>query len=138
MRPRNDSPGPDLPRDLDQLTREVDASIKVREIREWERLRHGLRAGWKETFLLAGLFAFSIGLAATVIFGLPQENKRLYYFMVLWILGFAVMLTLSIAFLIRKLRVMRRIMELSIRRMERLEKEAGEGKKRKQEMKSSR
>lgn len=116
-----------LSRNPDTISREIDATIKVRQIREWGNLRAMLAVGYGEMFLFAGLFAFGIGLIVTVIFALPQENPKLYNFMVLWTVGFIGMLIITLEFLIRKFRAVRRALEIQMDRIERLEAAVQDG-----------
>ncbi len=110
-------------RDPKQIVRDLETSIRLRDIREWVQLKDALAMGFWEFFLLAGLFSFGIGLVTTLFYIIPDENPALYYFMLLWSAGFLIMTIVSFEFLIRKFRTMRRALELSIRRMERLERE---------------
>jgi hypothetical protein len=116
---------PPLPREPVELIRQVDAQLLARERSEWATLRQGLAFHWYELFLLAGLFAFSIGLVVTIIFGLPADNEPLYFFMVLWSVGWVGMAIVCFEFLLRRYRLLRRAFELVDRRLERLEGQNG-------------
>ena len=111
-----------LTRDPDELVREIDARILLGERREWQRIRQELAFHWLEFLLLAGLFAFSIGLVVTLIYGLPAENEPLYFFMVLWSVGWVIVALVAFEFLIRRYRALRRSVELIDRRFERIER----------------
>lgn len=110
------------PRDPRILARDVDLAIKMREIREWSRLREDLAPRFGELFLLAGLFSFALGLILTLVFALPQEKEAVYFIWLLWGCGFILMLLVVMEFLIRKFRVLRRVVEIQARRIDSLEK----------------
>lgn len=93
----------------------------MREIREWSKLREALQPQFGEMFLLAGLFAFSLGLMLTLIFALPQEKDVEYYIWLFWTCGFIMMLIVAVEFLIRKFRIMRRVIELHLKQLEGLD-----------------
>ena len=111
------------PRDPQRLLREIDTAVKLREIREWEALREGLEVRFTEFSVLAGVFCFSLALILTLIFALPQENEAAYYTVLLWSVGYILATVVTLEFLIRKFRILRRITELNNRRIERLEKQ---------------
>lgn len=111
------------PRDPGQLAREVDTTIRIRDIREWAELKDALAVRFVELAIIAGLFCFSLALVLTLVFVLPQENEPLYYFVLLWAAGYILTTVAAIEFLIRKFRAMRRIIELSCRRLDRIERE---------------
>ena len=111
------------PKDPDELIKLIDANLAIRDDKEKVRLKSELSWKWYEFFLLAGLFCFGIGTAATVIKGLPQENELLYRFMLLWLLGMLVMVVLTFEFLIRRYRIMRNAMLHVLTRNEAMSKE---------------
>lgn len=123
-----DESAENLPRDPEELVREVDARLIAREKREWQGLRANLSFHWMEIFLLAAPFAFSIGLVVTIIYGLPAGNEPLYFFMVLWSVGWIIAVLVVLEFLLRRYRVMRRAIELVDRRLGRMEKKLEIGK----------
>lgn len=110
------------PRDPGQLARDIDLTIELRQIREWGALKEGLAPRFGELFLLAGHFCFSLGLILTLIFALPQENEVVYNIWLLWSVGYILMTIVILEFLLRKFRIVRRVIELNLRRIERLEK----------------
>jgi hypothetical protein len=113
---------PELPpRNPDEIARQIDADLAAQEAKELLQLHRQLRLGVVEILILAGLFAFGIGMVATVIMSLPQENEALYRFKLLWILGFLGSVVLALNFLIGKFRVMRRLLIIQERRLTRLE-----------------
>ena len=111
------------PRDPKEIVRELDATMKARDLREWAKLRGAVAPTVGEMSYLAALFAFVLGLILTLIFVLPQENEGVYLLWVLWGGGTAITAFLTLEFLVRKFRIVRRMVELQARRVERLEKE---------------
>ncbi len=110
------------PKDPKELTREIDATLRVRSIRELEALKEQLAPRFGEFTLLAGLFTFTLGLILTLVFALPQEKEVVYYIWLLWSVGYLMASVVCIEFLIRKFRVVRRVSEQMLKRIERLEK----------------
>lgn len=110
-----------LSRNPDELARQVDATIRVREDHELARLRGQLGSVWYEFFLLAGIFCFSIGVAVTILWAIPSENETLYRFMVFWLLGFQLFVVLALEYCVRRIRALRRTVEILLTRQRRLE-----------------
>lgn len=111
------------PRDPAQIAREIDATIGVRNIREWANLKDALAVRFGEMCLLAALFVFALGLILTLIFALPQEDEGIYNIWLLWTCGYITITVFAIEFLLRKFRTIRRIIELNLRRAEKMEKQ---------------
>lgn len=111
------------PRDPGQIVREIDATIGVRNIREWANLKDALAVRFGEMCLLAALFVFALGLILTLIFALPQEDEGIYNIWLLWTCGYIIITVFAIEFLLRKFRTIRRIIELNLRRAEKMEKQ---------------
>lgn len=119
-------PKENLSRDPDELVRQLDAHMLARERREWQLLRAQLSFHWSELFIVAGVFAFSLGFVVTMIFGFADENEELHLFMTFWIVGWIASVLIALMFLVRRYRALRRSMELIDRRFERLEKQLAE------------
>lgn len=115
-------PKENLPRDPDELVRQLDAHLLARERKEWQNLRNQLAFHWFELFLTAGVFAFSIGFVVTMIFGFTTENEELHMFITFWVVGWVAAVLITFLFLIRRYRALRRSVELIDRRFDRLEK----------------
>jgi hypothetical protein len=97
------------PRDPRQLLVEMDARLKVREIREADRLRRAVDTRWWEPGLLAVLFVSGIGVVFTVLQLVPAGNELLYGFIVFWILLHVVTVILCLEFLSHKFRALRQM-----------------------------
>ena len=118
-----------LPRDPQQIAKDFDTAAKLREIREWETLKDALSVRFADVIIIAGLFSFSIALILTLIFVLPQKDEGLYEILLLWVGGWVLMVVITLEYLVRKLRIIRRVAELHHLRLKRLESEA-EGRRR--------
>ncbi|MCC5877726.1 MAG: hypothetical protein JJU11_16010 [Candidatus Sumerlaeia bacterium] len=115
-------PTENLSRDPDELVRQLDAHMLARERREWQLLRAQLSFHWFELFIVAGVFAFSLGFVATMIFAFSAESEQLHLFMTFWTVGWIATVLIALMFLIRRYRALRRSMELVARRFDRIEK----------------
>lgn len=113
-------------RDPRKIARDIDAQMAADEVAEWLKVGRTLRFRWFEVLLLSGLFAFGIGVGATIVYAVPVWNELLYRFMVFWLLGFLVVVIFCFEFLIRRFRALRRFYELNLRRVERLEERVKE------------
>lgn len=111
-----------LPDDPKEIAQQIDANLAARDALELQKIRAGLGSRVFEFFLLAGLFAFSIGVAVTIIFAIPQDNEALYYFICMFLLALLGWVLMALEYLIRRHRVLRRLEEMHLRRLERLER----------------
>ena len=87
------------PRDADSISREVSATLKVKDITQYYRLRDRLQFKWWEFFVMALLFVAGLGFVVTMLYLLPSHNLQLYLrFLAFWtvILVFAVIASLEI------------------------------------------
>ncbi|MDK2972468.1 MAG: hypothetical protein PWP23_2223 [Candidatus Sumerlaeota bacterium] len=93
------------------LLAEMNARIKVRDIREWDRLRRQVEVKWWESGLVALLFVSGAGLLVTVAKLAPRHNDLLYWFIIGWCGLFILTMVACIEFLILKFRALRRMHE---------------------------
>ena len=113
---------PPASREPNELADQVDASIRTRDEKELAELREAIRPSLSELVLLPVLFAFSLGVVFVIIFGLPRAHEGLYQLNLLWSLGFVFSVVMCLDFLIRRLRVLRRLAESQQRELDRLRK----------------
>jgi len=111
------------PRDADRLLREVDATIRIKDIQEWHRLRESVAIKWWESALIALLFISGIGILVTIAKLIPANPPHLYYFILAWCLLWVLTLISCIEFLILKFRALRRMHEITDRVIRRLEQD---------------
>ncbi len=97
------------------LLTEVDALIKVRDIREWENLKQQVSVKWWESGILAVLFLSGLGTLITLYKLVPDNSPLPYEFVLLWFGLFTLTLLGSIEFLILKFRALRRMHETTSR-----------------------
>lgn len=105
------------PRDPKKLLVEMDARIKVRDIREWDRLRRQVEVTWWESGLLALLFVSGVGILFTIGQLVPSEVGLLYWFVLFWAALFVLALIACVEFLILKFRALRKMHEVTARRL---------------------
>ncbi|MBX3729496.1 MAG: hypothetical protein KF858_09960 [Candidatus Sumerlaeia bacterium] len=102
------------------LLAEMDARIKVRDIREWERLKRQVEIKWWESGLVALLFVSGVTVLVTVAKLAPGHNEVLYAFVLGWCGLFVLTLIGCIEFLVLKFRALRRMHEETARHYEEL------------------
>lgn len=106
------------PRDPKQLLTEMDARIKVRDIRKWESLKRQVEVKWWESGLVALLFVSGAGMAVTIYKLVPADNWLLRAFIVTWCVLFLFTLLACIEFLIFKFRALRSMHERTAEMLE--------------------
>jgi len=106
------------PRDPDKLLVEMDARIKVRDIREWERLKRQVEVKWWESGLLALLFVSGSAMMVTIAKLAPEDHVMLRNFVIVWCGLFILTLLGCIEFLIFKFRALRKMHESTTRMLE--------------------
>lgn len=83
-------PGDRLPRDKDELLREVDVRMRIGDIRRMHEMRERLAPRWWEPALIVILFAAALGLLASLMvftkFHDDPSNKWLLFWLGLLIL----------------------------------------------------
>ena len=109
------------PHDPKKLLAEIDARMKVRDVREWEKLKRKVEVQWWESALLALLFISGCTMVITVGAVMEDMNPILRGFIVAWSALFIVTLIACIEFLIMKFRALRRMHEETIRHIEKLD-----------------
>ncbi|MBI5155416.1 hypothetical protein HZA57_09280 [Candidatus Poribacteria bacterium] len=109
------------PSDPKALLVEMDARIKVRDIREWERLKRQVEIQWWESGLLALLFISGLGMMVTIAKLVPRDNPLLYGFILTWFGLFVLAVICSIEFLVLKFRALRRMHEETARHQDELQ-----------------
>jgi len=105
-----------LPRDKETLLREIDASIKIKDIRTLQRLRDAVEVKWWESGLILALFVSALGFLACVALWLTADSasaktwleKSVFFWFVP--LVFSIVLTLEVV--LAKLAALRRLNEV--------------------------
>ena len=112
-----------LPHDPQRLLKEVDATIRIKDIQEWHRLREVVAIKWWESALIALLFISGIGIIVTVAELIPSRPSLLYYFILGWSVLWILTLITCVEFLIQKFRALRRMHEITDKLLHRFEAE---------------
>ena len=110
-------------RDAETMSREVYATIKVKDITEYYNLKEGLYFRWWEIMATALLFIGGLGFIVTALYLLPPKNPQLYLrFLAFWaiLLSFAIMAMLEI--IMRKVRILSRMLWFHDRFIQELQK----------------
>jgi hypothetical protein len=120
----------DFPRQPKELEAEIDAIIKIKDIKELYRLKEYLAVKWWESGLIILLFASGLGFFLTVIRLIPVQEPFLYWFSLFWFAAILLTLIGCIEFLIGKIRVLRRLYEIQTRILTAMQKDIANLKKR--------
>lgn len=109
-------------RNPEELLREVDAAIKVKDIEAIQRHRERVELKWWESAIVVMLFISGLGFIITIFKLLPQTNKPLFWFVFFWFAIFTLTLVATIEFLLAKINALRHLYEVNSKLVERLEK----------------
>ena len=120
------TPAP-YPRDKDKLLREIDASIKIKDIRRVYRLRDEVDVKWWESVLVLLLFVSSLGLLALILIFFRSESveiqgmvqRMIFLFLIPFI--FSIVLTLEVVLM--KINALRRLNAISVDLIEAMRRE---------------
>lgn len=110
-------------RDAEKLLREVDAAIKIQEIKRTQDYRYQVEPKWWESGIVMLLFISSLGFILTIFKLLPSGNRPLFWFVFFWFVLFTLTLVATVEFLLVKIHALRRLLELHRRTLERQEKQ---------------
>jgi hypothetical protein len=106
-----------FPRDKDELLREVDARIRVRDIRRLDQLKDRLAPKWWETGIVIVLFAASVGLLGSLVQYSAVREDPINAWLLFWF-GLMILTTvLSLEFLLVKIYNLRRSNDVMLRAM---------------------
>lgn len=112
-----------LSRDPDILLREVDAAIKIRDIKTFQRCRERIEIQWWESGFVLLLFISGLGFIITIFKLIPSNNPPLFWFVFFWFALFTISMIACLEFLWAKINALRQLFEINSRMLERLEKE---------------
>ena len=118
---------PRLPRDRESLTREIDAVIKITDIRHAHRHREAVEPKWWEPGLVRALFVSGLGFLITAYRLIPDTSPALFWFFYGWTVAFVVTLITVLEHLLTKLAALRRLHLIQERRIDELERRARSG-----------
>ena len=112
-----------LPNDPQRLLREVDAAIKIKDIKNVIQYRDRVQLKWWESAIIILLFMSGLGFVLTIYKLIPAGNPALFWFVFLWFVVFVVTLVATIEFLLAKINALRQLYEINARILARIEKE---------------
>lgn len=106
------------PRDPKKLLVEMDARMKVRDIRHWDRLKRQVEIKWWESGLIALLVVSGIGMMVTIWKLTTDHNDMLRAFIATWCGLFLLTLVGCVEFLIAKFRALRAMHDRTVQMLE--------------------
>ena len=104
----------------DQVVKEVEALIRLYDVRELQRLREQIEDRWWESGLRVLLFITGLGFIITVYELIPRQSAPLFWFVFGWVLLFILTLLGLIEYLIYKMRALCRLYALQLRLLDHL------------------
>lgn len=110
-------------RDPQKLLREVDAAIKIQDIKRLQSFRDQIQLKWWESGIAILLFISGLGFMITIYKLLPANNPTLSRFVYFWFLLFALTLIATVEFMVAKIHALRQLYEHQARALEKLEKQ---------------
>lgn len=108
-----------------ELVKEVEAIIRLYDVKELQRLRERVQAQWWEPGLRLLVFISGLGFLVTVYKILPRDNTLLFWFVFTWFAVFIVTLVGALECLVVRVRTLTRLYELQCRMLEELEGRIG-------------
>lgn len=111
-----------LPRDPDELVREIDAAIKIRDIKRVLQWREQIELKWYEAGIVLLLFISGLGFVITIFKLIPHQNNALFWFVFFWFFLFTITLVAAVEFLLAKISALRELYQLNTLKLDRLEK----------------
>ena len=111
-----------LPRDPDELVREIDAAMRIRDIKRVLQWREQIELKWYEAGIVLLLFISGLGFVITIFKLIPQQNNALFWFVFFWFFLFTITLVAAVEFLLAKISALRELYQLNTLKLDRLEK----------------
>lgn len=98
------------PRDPDSISREVQATIKIKDIQNYYRLNERLATKWWEFLIMTLLFVAGLGFIVTTLYLLPPKNLQIYFrFLMFWAVILVLALIGTLEILITKIRTLQQL-----------------------------
>jgi hypothetical protein len=116
-------PGERFPRDKDELIREVDARLRIGDIRRSHQLKDRLAPKWWEAAIVMLLFASALGLLASLFQYADLNDKPLNKWMLFWFGLTILTIVMSFEFLLIKIYNLRRSNDVMLHMIEDLRKQ---------------
>lgn len=112
------------PKDAEKLLREVSATTKIHDIKEYYKLKERVEVKWWESAIVFVLFIAGLGFVFTMIYLVPVENREIFFrFLAFWSGLLILALIATIEFLIAKIRALRRLHDIQTRLIEGIQNE---------------
>lgn len=115
-----------FPKNPEVLVKEVDATIKIKDIKEIYRLKDIVAIKWWETLLVLILFFSGTGFLFTVLqtdYLFPPDKSIILKFILVWFVILILTIIATIEFLLQKFRALRKLYELQTNLILSLQKE---------------
>ncbi|MCX7765745.1 MAG: hypothetical protein N2246_03450 [Candidatus Sumerlaeia bacterium] len=99
------------PRDPESISREVQATLKIKDIQNYYRLKERLATKWWEFLVMTLLFVAGLGFIVTTLYLLPPKNLQIYFrFLMFWAVMLVLALIGTLEILITKIRTLHQLM----------------------------
>lgn len=125
------SPQNPLPRDKDSLLRELNARIRIKDIKSFYRLRDEVSVKWYESLLILLLFVSTLGFLAFVVLLLMNDSAKavalLQRAILVWSIPLVLTFVLTIEVVLGKLNSLRKLNEVFTHLIEEIQKHQDEG-----------
>lgn len=131
-----------MPRDKDSLLREINARIRIKDIKSLYRLREQISVKWYESLLILLLFVSALGFLAFVVLLLFYDGESarvlLERAVLIWTIPLVLTFVLTLEVILNKITSLRQLNELAASLLEAIQKQlerydAGSGETRRQE-----
>jgi hypothetical protein len=109
-------------RDAGTLIKEVDATIRIKDIQRVHRYRERLESKWWESGVIVMLFISGSGFIITIYKLIPANHSMLFYFIFFWFLLFILTLIATLELVLVKIAALRVLYDLNSRLIQDLEK----------------
>ena len=109
-----------LSREVTSLAREVDALIKISDIRTSYHYKDQLQNKWWEPAIYTLLFISGLGFILTVYKLIPSHNPMIFWFVFGWVVLFVLTLIATLEFLMLKIAALRKLYDHQNRLIEEL------------------
>lgn len=107
-----------FPRSSSGLIKEVDATNRIKDIREIYNLKDTISVKWWETLLVLILFVSGLGFIVSISrldYLFPPEKSIILKFILFWFMLLVLSLIVTIEFLLNKFRALRKLYEIQTR-----------------------
>lgn len=125
------NPQPHLPPDKDSLLREINARIRIKDIKSFYQLREQVSIKWYESVLILLLFVSTLGfltfVALLLLHSGSKANALLERAVLIWCIPLVLTFVLTIEVILSKMNSLRKLHELASQLLEDIQKQLEHG-----------